>query len=138
MPLSLIVTEGVLAKGSEQETITKLAQSFLRVHGLLGNKALTPNVVGSLHILDPQHCIVDGQPTDIAVVEWKTPSFAFTSREVQVAYVAEATEIVFEASGRKHPKEKIWVNVVHAVDGIWGIGGKALTNDELISMVSAG
>jgi hypothetical protein len=138
MPLTLTTTAGVLVKGTEQQTLTKLSQAFLKVHGLLGNKSLTPNVIGSLHILNPEHCIVDGKPTSVAVIEWKVPSFTFSSREIQLNYIAEATDIVFEASDRKHPKERIWVNVFHAVDGAWGIGGHALTNQQLIDSVSKG
>lgn len=138
MPLTLTTTEGVLIKGTEQQTLTKLSQAFLKAHGLLGNKALTPNVVSSLHLLKPEHCIVNGAPTSVAVIEWKVPSFAFSSREVQLDYIAEATDIVYEASDRKHPKERIWVNVVHAVDGAWGIGGNALTNQQLIEAISQG
>jgi hypothetical protein len=67
----------------------------------------------------------------VAFVEWKVPSFAFASREVQVGYIEEATNIIHELSGAQHPKERIWVNVVHAVDGAWGIAGMALTNAQL-------
>jgi hypothetical protein len=115
MPLTLTTTEGVLVNGKEQETLTKLAQAFLNAHGLAGNQALTPNAVSSLHLLKPEHCLVDGQPTSVALIEWKVPSFAFSNREVQLSYIAEATDIVYEASNRKHPKERIWVNVVLGV-----------------------
>ena len=73
----------------------------------------------------------------MAVVEWLTPSFAFTSREVQLAYVREATDIVFQACGGRQPREHIWVNVRHAVDGTWGIAGQAMTNSELLEAISA-
>lgn len=63
---------------------------------------------------------------------------AFTSREVQLGYIEEATNIVHEMSGGKQPKEHIWVNVVHAVDGAWGIAGKAMTNTQLGDAVSKG
>lgn len=29
------------------------------------------------------------------------------------------------------PKSNIWINVIHAVDGAWGIDGQALTNAQL-------
>jgi len=67
----------------------------------------------------------------VAFIEWKVPSFAFASREVQVGYIEEATNIIHELSGAHHPKERIWVNVVHAVDGAWGIAGMALNNAQL-------
>jgi hypothetical protein len=64
------------------------------------------------------------------------PSFAFATREIQLGYVDEATNIIHDMSGGKHPKDLIWVNVLHAVDGSWGIGGRAMTNAELQEAVS--
>ena len=78
------------------------------------------------------------QPTPVAIVEWLTPSFAFASREIQEAYVAEATQIVFDACEGKHPREKIWVNLKYAIDGMWGIGGKAYTNEQLGAAAALG
>ena len=60
------------------------------------------------------------------------------TREIQIGYVEEATNIVHEASGGKLPKEFIWVNVLHAIDGTWGIAGKAMTNEDLGKAVSKG
>ena len=34
-------------------------------------------------------------------------------------------------SGGRQPKDKIFTNVVHAVDGAWNFNGKALTNAEI-------
>jgi hypothetical protein len=52
--------------------------------------------------------------------------------------VEEATNIIHEMSGGKHPKDRIWVNVLHAVDGGWGVNGAAMTNDELKAAASRG
>jgi hypothetical protein len=37
----------------------------------------------------------------------------------------------------EHDPEETWVNILHAVDGAWGIGGRAWTNDELLAAASA-
>ena len=131
MPLTLTLTEGVLPKGQEKVAFSRLSDAMLRWHGLEGNKAMTPNIVGSIHILPREHTYSGSIEASVAFVEWKVPSFAFASREVQVGYIEEATSIVHELSGAHHPKERIWVNVVHAVDGAWGIAGIALTNAQL-------
>ena len=138
MPLTLIVTEGVIPKDREAQTMAHLSEAFLKLHGLAGNKVMTPNVIGSIQVIAKGNTYAGLEPTTVGIVEWKVPSFAFTNREVQVAYVAAATDIVHEASDRKLPKESIWVNVSHAVDGAWGIAGKAYTNDELRSAVANG
>jgi hypothetical protein len=131
MPLTLTVTEGVLPKGQEKAAFARLSDAMLKWHGLTGNKVLTPNVIGSINVLTKGHTFSGSKESQVAFVEWKVPSFAFATREIQIGYVDEATNIIHEMSGGKHPKEHIWVNVVHAVDGAWGIAGAAMTNAEL-------
>jgi hypothetical protein len=138
MPLTLTVTEGVLPNGSERATFAKLCEAMLKWHGLTGNQVMTPNVVGSIHVLRQEHTYSGMKATPVVFIEWKVPSFAFTDRKIQLGYIEEATHIVHEASGRRQPREHIWVNVVHAVDGAWGIAGQALTNAELSESVSKG
>ena len=52
MPLTLTLTEGVLPKGQEKVAYRRLAEAMLKWHGLAGNKIMTPNVVGSIHVVD--------------------------------------------------------------------------------------
>ena len=51
MPLTLTATEGVFPHGTEKEVFRKLCEAMLEWHGLTGNSAMTPNVVGSINIL---------------------------------------------------------------------------------------
>lgn len=131
MPLTLTLTEGVLPKGHEQLAFARLSDAMIKWHGLTGNAAITPNIVGSIHVLPREHTFSGSKEASVVFVEWKVPAFAFSSRGVQLGYVEEATDIIHSMSGGKQPKERIWVNVVHAVDGAWGIGGVALTNEQL-------
>ncbi len=138
MPLTLTLTEGTLPKGAERKAFAELAASMLKLHGLEGNAFMTPNVVGSIHVISPEHTFSGLREAPVAFVEWKVPSFAFTDRGIQKAYVAEATAIIQKYSGGTLPKEQIWVNVTHAVDGAWGIAGEAFTNAELGEAVAKG
>ena len=136
MPLTLIVTEGVIPQDREQATMARLSEAFIKLHGLVGNKFITPNVIGFVQVLPRGRTYSAMKPTPVAIVEWKVPSFAFAKREVQTAYVEEATAIIHEMSGGKQPKDKVFINVVHAVDGAWNWGGKALTNAEIGAAVA--
>lgn len=138
MPLTLTLTEGVLPKGSEKIAFARLSESMLKWHGLTGNTVMTPNVVGSIHVLDQNSTFSGAQEAPVVFIEWKVPSFAFSSRDIQTGYIEEATNLIHEMSGGKQPKTHIWVNVVHAVDGAWGIGGAALTNAQLTEAIAQG
>ena len=136
MPLTLTLTEGVLPTGTERETFNRLCEAMLRWHGLAGNPVMTPNVVGTIHVLPKTATFSGMTETPVVFIEWKVPSFAFVDRKTQQGYIAEATEIVHQASLGRQPREHIWCNIVHAVDGGWGIAGQALTNAELGARVS--
>ena len=138
MPLTLTISEGVLPKGTEKLAYSRLSDAMLKWHGLSGNKVMTPNVIGHINVINKEHTFSGSKEAPVAFVEWKVPSFAFTDRKAQQGYVEEATNIIHEMSGGKQPKDHIWVNVVHAVDGAWGINGNAMTNGELIDAVSKG
>jgi hypothetical protein len=138
MPLTLIATEGVLPKGQEGAAMARLSAAMLRWHGLTGNEVMTPNVIGSYQILPRDQTWSGMEPAAIVMIEWKVPSFAFTDREVQRGYFEEATNIIHEMSGRRQPKDRIFINVVHAVDGGWNFEGRAMSNGEIGARVAAG
>lgn len=138
MPLTLTYSEGVIPEAAVPQVVSKLTDSMLQWHGLTGNKVMTPTVTGQVHVMPKGTTFTGGKELAGAWVEWKTPSFAFSTREIQLGHIEDATNIIYEAAGGKLPKNQIWVNVVHAVDGAWGIAGKAMTNAELGAEISKG
>jgi hypothetical protein len=111
---------------------------MLKWHGLTGNDVITPNVVGSIHVLGADQTYTGLDETPVAFIEWKVPSFAFADRKVQQGYFEEATGIIHEMSGGRQPKDRIFINVVHAVDGAWNFNGRAMTNAEIGAAVAGG
>ncbi|WP_443749615.1 4-oxalocrotonate tautomerase [Asticcacaulis solisilvae] len=138
MPLQLILTEGVLPEGQEKVAFVRIAEAMLKWHGLADNHAMPPNVIGEYHVLPRDRTFSGMKPAPIAVVEWKVPAFAFADRNVQIGYFDEVTTLIHDMSGGKHPRDHVFINVVHTVDGAWNWGGKALTNDEIKQKVAAG
>jgi hypothetical protein len=138
MPLTLTFTEGVLPSGTKQQAVKRLTDSMLKWHGLTGNKVMTQNITAFAHALPKGSTFSGGEEFSGAWVEWKVPSFAFTDREVQKGFCEDATNIIHELSEGKQPKDNIYVNVVHAVDGAWNLNGQAMTNEELGMAISQG
>jgi len=136
MPITLTLTEGALPEGQEAVAIARITDSFLKHHGLTGNKVMTPNVTAHVALLPKGHTFAGGKPVEGAWVETKTPSFALADHDVQTAFFGEATQILHDLSGGKLDKDRIWANGVHAVDGTWNLDGKAMTNAEIGAAVS--
>jgi hypothetical protein len=138
MPLQLTLTEGILPKDQEKVAFIRLSEAMLKWHGLTGNQTLTPNVIGEVRVLPSEQTFSGAREAPIAMIEWKVPSFAFASREIQTGSGAEATEIIHEMSGGKQPRDRIFINVVHTVDGAWNFNGRAMTNAEIGEQVAKG
>lgn len=137
MPLTLTLTEGALPHGAEKQAIAEITDAFLRAHGLAGNKLMTPNVTAHVNLMPKGMTFSGGREVTGAWIETKTPSFALADHAVQTAFFVEATEIIHRLSGNSLPKDRIWANGVHAVDGTWNMNGKPLTNAEIGAAVAA-
>ncbi|HED33628.1 MAG TPA: 4-oxalocrotonate tautomerase [Gammaproteobacteria bacterium] len=138
MPLSLHITEGVLPSGTEKKAVKQITDVFLKWHGLAGNRVMTPNVTAMVQVLPASSTFSGGEAVVGAWIEWKTPSFAFADREIQQGIAKASTDIIYELSGAKLPRDNIYFNVVHTVDGTWNLDGVAMTNEQLGEAISAG
>jgi len=95
------------------------------------------NVIGHVVISEEADSFVGGKAASLAVIEVKVPSVTFRDRSCQEAFVSTVTNIVEELKAGSHPMSRTFVNVTYAVDGAWGIAGKAYTNDDLGAAINA-
>lgn len=138
MPLTLTLSENVLPANTLSTAIERLTKSMLKWHGMIGNTVMTPNITANIHIVPKGHSYSGGVPFRGAWVEWKVPSFAFASREIQKGFGQDAVDIISELSGRSQPKDHIYFNVLHTVDGTWNLDGQAMSNEELGAIIGTG
>ena len=80
MPLTLTLTEGVLPRGAERQAVQQLTDAMLERHGLTGNTVMTPNVTATVHVLPKGSTFSGGKEFADTWVEWKVPTFAFSTR----------------------------------------------------------
>lgn len=138
MPLTLTLTEGVLPSNRIKSAVQELTASMLKWHDLTGNSVMTPNVTANVHVVQKGHSFSGGEEFEAVWVEWKVPSFAFASQEVQKGFGEDATDIIQKLSDGKQPRENIYFNVVHTVDGAWNLEGRAMDNRELGDAIAKG
>lgn len=137
MPIQIIVTDGLISKSAAQKMHQAVGQAFLDHHQISDNRFMLPNIVGEVVFIDPDVTFAGLAPAPIAVVELRVPSFTFGTQEQKTRFVQDVTDIVLTHTEGKLAKESIWVNAVYAVDGLWGIAGKAYTNEQLGNAIHA-
>ncbi len=138
MPLTLTLTEGVIPSAKVKQAIVQLTDAMLAAHELTGNSVMTPNVTANVHIVPAGQSYSGGQEFKGAWVEWRVPSFAFATTAIQKGYRRQVTDIINQLSGGTQPRDNIYFNVVHTVDGAWNLDGEAMSNDEIIQAISKG
>ena len=78
---------------------------------------------------------VDGDSTYVRVQV--LTNVGALDRAKQLAVVSRFTELVAEAARDPSIAERTWVLLTEAVEGGWGLGGHANTNDELVNTARA-
>jgi len=136
MPMEIIATEGVFTPTAAQEVFAKLTDLLLELNGLSENEFMAPNIIGEMTIVPKGRTFSGGKATEIAIFELKVPAIVLPTREAQLAWIERGTRIILEAAAGKLDRDRVWGNVVHAVDGLWGINAHAYTNEELGAVLS--
>jgi len=137
MPITLTVPEGLLSADAEAKVFDALTQALLDVTELSGNTFMEPNVVGTINVLPRQHVFAGGRAAPAAFIELKLPSIALPTNEVKQAFIERATDVVERAAEGRFRRDHIWTNIVYAVDGSWGMGGRGFTNSELVAEIQS-
>ncbi|WP_042368838.1 tautomerase family protein [Streptacidiphilus neutrinimicus] len=136
MPITVTAPRGVLTPAGEREILPRLTDALVEASGLTGNKTFLSFVGGTVHVLPPEDVYAGGVNRPVVMVELKLPNIGLPTPEARAAFVHAATAVVEELTGPGHERENTWVNILNAPDGGWGVGGDALTGEQLVERIS--
>jgi phenylpyruvate tautomerase PptA (4-oxalocrotonate tautomerase family) len=137
MPITLTVPEGLFNPEAEARVFAALTDALLEVERLDGNAFMVPNVIGTLNVVPRSRVFAGGKAGDAVFVELKLPGVALATPDAKQCFIERATGIVEQAANGRLPRERIWVNVVYAADGAWGIAGRGYANADLVDAIQA-
>jgi phenylpyruvate tautomerase PptA (4-oxalocrotonate tautomerase family) len=137
VPITVTAPAGRLTPAGEREILPRLTDALLDATGARGNPFLTSIVGGTVHILDPRDVYAGGGNRPLVMVELKLPNVALADQEPRAQFIAAATRIVQSLCVEDHDPDDVWVNILHAPDGGWGIAGRAYTGDDLLAAASS-
>jgi phenylpyruvate tautomerase PptA (4-oxalocrotonate tautomerase family) len=136
MPITVTAPQGILTSAGEKEVLPRLTAALVEASGGTGNAFFTSIVGGSVHILPPEAIYAGGSNQSVIMVELKLPNIGLATVEARAAFIGAATDIVAGLTVADHDREHIWVNILNAPDGAWGIGGRAYTGDGLVAAIT--
>jgi phenylpyruvate tautomerase PptA (4-oxalocrotonate tautomerase family) len=134
MPMiDIIAPEGAFPETSEAALLERSTQSLLKWEKTAGIPLAVANTAAYLHVLPGSRITAGGKPDRVVRVQIITPPGSL-KQEQRAGITAEITSIVAELAGLG---DRTWVLFQEAVDGGWGIAGRAYTNADLRDAVIA-
>ena len=113
-----------------------LARTLMTIEGVPDIPMFRQNTAGFIHEMDASAISnVDGDSGYVRV-QVLTNAGAL-DRDKQLAVVGQFTQLVATAAADPSLPQRIWVLLTEAVDGGWGLGGHANTNEELVAAARA-
>ena len=137
MPITVTAPRGVLTAHGEREILPRLTAALAEASGLTGNSFFTSAIGGTVHILPPEDVYAGGINRPLVLVELKLPNVGLNTIQARTAFITAATDLVETLTVPGHDRQDIWVNILNAPDGGWGLGGTVYTGDDLIAAVTA-
>jgi len=137
MPITVTAPRDTLTPAGEREILPQLTAALIDASGQPGNSFFTSLVGGTVQLLPPEQIYAGGVNRPLVLVELKLPDIGLTDPDARAAFIAAATNIVRAMTRPGHRDEDTWVNILNARDGAWGVGGRALTNDDLVAGLMA-
>jgi phenylpyruvate tautomerase PptA (4-oxalocrotonate tautomerase family) len=138
MPITVTAPRGTLTAAGEREILPRLTAALIEASGLTGNAFFQSVVGGTVHILAPEDVYAGGQNRPLVMVELKLPGIGLGTMDARAAFITAATDVVSALTVPGHDRENIWINILNAPDGGWGIGGIVYTNEHLVAAVTSG
>ena len=137
MPITVTAPRGTLTPAGEREILPQLTAALIDASGQSDNSFFKPLVGGTVQFLPPEQIYAGGVNRPLVLVELKLPDIGLADPDARAAFIAAATDIVRAVTAPGHRDEDTWINILNARDGAWGVGGRALTHDELITGIMA-
>jgi phenylpyruvate tautomerase PptA (4-oxalocrotonate tautomerase family) len=122
--------------GDPHQLAADLARTLMTIEGVPDIPMFRQNTAGFVHEMDGRTLSnVDGDSRYVRV-QVLTNAGAL-DRDKQLAVVSQFTDLVATAAGDPSLSERTWVLLTEAIEGGWGLGGHANTNDELVAAARA-
>jgi phenylpyruvate tautomerase PptA (4-oxalocrotonate tautomerase family) len=137
MPMiDIVAPEGTFPESSEAALLERATTCLLEWEKTTGIPIATANTGAFLSVLPAPRVTAGGKPDRVVRVQILTPARAL-SQEQRAGITAGITAIVGELASEPSVRDRTWVLFHEAVDGGWGIAGRAYTNADLGEAVRA-
>lgn len=131
MAIDIVASAGLFDAAAEQALMARVFSALLAASDATDDERIKAIVGVRLHVLPAERVHMGGRIATSVKIDVVLPSVALASFGRRRRFIADATAAVAALSSDATLADRIVVRIVHSIDGGWGIGGHAFTNDEL-------
>jgi hypothetical protein len=131
MAIDIVASEGAFDAESEPLIMRGVFDALLRAIDATDDVRVSSSIGVVLHVVPARRVTMGGEIASSVRIDVVLPGIALASFRRRRRFIAEATSAVAALSRDPTIEPRTVVRIMHAVDGGWGIGGLALTNDEM-------
>ncbi len=137
MPMiDIVASAGTFPEANEAALLERATACLLHWEKTTNIPLAVSNTGAYLNVLPKARVTAGGKPEGVVRVQLLTPAGAL-NQEQRTGITAGLTEIVGELALDPGVAARTWVLFHEAIDGGWGIGGRAYTNAALADTVRA-
>jgi hypothetical protein len=129
--IDIIASEGVFEAESEAPLMRGVFDALLRTIDATGDPQVSAVLGIALHVVPAGRAMMGGIAATSVRIDVVLPGIALASFRRRRRFIAEATAAVSAHSRDPGIRPRIVVRIMHCLDGGWGVGGHAFTNDEI-------
>ena len=129
--IDIYTAEGVFTPGAESALLRDIHAALAAATDVTDVPAISSIIGAILHVVPRGRYTMGGVAVPGVRIDVALPAIALASFRRRRRFIRDATAAVVAAAGDPSIADRTVVQVFHLVDGGYGIGGVAHTNDEL-------
>ncbi|HWT06283.1 MAG TPA: hypothetical protein VN224_11045 [Xanthomonadales bacterium] len=126
-----MASAGVFDAAAEADAIAGVYQALLAAIDATEDERVASIMGVCLHVLPAARVTMGGRVASSVRIDVVLPAVALASFRRRRRFIADATAAIVAASSDPDIGQRVVVRIMHSVDGGWGIGGHAFTNEEI-------
>lgn len=131
LAVDIVASSGVFDAAAEQSVVTRVYAALLAAIDATDDERASSIMGVTLHVVPAERVTIGGRVASSVRIDVVLPAIALASFRRRRRFIAEATAAIVALSSDPTIEERVVVRIMHSVDGGWGIGGHAFTNDEI-------
>ncbi len=131
MAIDITASAGVFDEMAEPLVMQHVFAALLAAIDATDDKRASSALGVVLRVVPASRVALGGEIVPAVRIDVVLPGIALASFRRRRRFIADATAAVAALASDAQIAARTVVLIIHSVDGGWGIGGKALTNDEI-------